>query len=160
MCQKEDTMQVPYWWPRDLKLPMSVTVIWCSLLGTCELIHIFVLSENSSNYVENIRHHLTKFSCSENIGHHHKNLVSLTILGTTIQNSVVLTTLGITIQNLATPKLFEHHHTRCSWPENIRHHRHMAVKSHLLLILCVVCRLCEKSLLACTSRLWYVACGS
>jgi len=101
---------------------MSVTVVWCFLLGACELIHIFVLRENCSNYVENIRHHLTKFSCPENIGHHHKNLFSPKILGTNIQNSVALTTLGITIQNLATPKIFEYFHTRCSCPENIRHH--------------------------------------
>jgi len=71
---------------------MSITVIWRFLLGACELIHIFVLRENCSNYVENIRHHITKFSSSENIGHNHKNLVSLKILGTTIQNSVALTT--------------------------------------------------------------------
>jgi hypothetical protein len=103
-----------------MELPMSVTVIWCFLLSACETLHIFVLRENCSNYVENIRHHHTKFSCPENIGHHHKNLVSLKILGTSIQNSVALMTSGITIQNLATPKIFRRQHTRCSCPENIR----------------------------------------
>lgn len=111
---------------RDMELPMSATVIWCFLLGGCELIHIFVRRENCSNYVENIRHHLTKFSCSENTGHHHKNLVSLKILGFTIQNS-------------ATPKIFRHHHTRCSCPENIRHHHSKFYQAPLIcaLLVCV-----------------------
>jgi hypothetical protein len=116
-----------------MELSMSVNVIWCFLLGGCKLIHIFVLRETCSNYVENIRHHHTKFSCSENIGHHHKNLVVLKILGTTIQSSVSLITLDITIQNLAIPKIFRHHHTRCSCPENIRcHHSKFCYQAPLI----------------------------
>jgi hypothetical protein len=43
--------------------PVTFSVMWCFLLGACELIHLFVCGEtNCSNYAEIIRCCRTKFS--------------------------------------------------------------------------------------------------
>lgn len=46
--QKDGIKQVPRYKPTVLKWPMNLTVIWCCLYGTCELIHIFMCREKAS----------------------------------------------------------------------------------------------------------------
>ena len=49
-----------------------VTVIWCFLLGACELIPVTVPKKKFNSYAENIRRHCTKFSHLECVHPWHK----------------------------------------------------------------------------------------
>lgn len=42
-CQEGDMKQVLYWGVTVLEWSVNLTLVWCSLLGACELIHLFVI---------------------------------------------------------------------------------------------------------------------
>jgi hypothetical protein len=60
--------QIPCWGPTIREWTVDITVIWCFLLGACELMHIFACKGKAERkHAEKIRCHRTKFCRQGNL---------------------------------------------------------------------------------------------